>query len=199
MIRTTLLFTCAYLACVLLLVFSWDGLTHAWAAYTGFTDSWLQYVPAVVLGAVTILPWPIFYFLTNRTPAWHKEVLTSGREAPAVVRAVQRTGFSQNNVNYARLILDVHPKGGPPFEAKFELPELRVFLLDKGDTVYVMYDPQNTRHVVLVPHERRARTPETHAKAAPDLTSQLERLASLHQAGQLTLAEFEAAKRKLLG
>ena len=50
-----------------------------------------------------------------------------------------------------------------------------------------------------MPHERRARTAETDANDAPDLTSQLERLANLHRAGQLTREEFDAAKRKLLG
>ncbi len=63
----------------------------------------------------------------------------------------------------------------------------------------VKYDPQNRHHILLVPSKQRAHATQPPAKAAPHLAGELERLARLHDAGQLTAEEYEAAKRKLLG
>lgn len=63
----------------------------------------------------------------------------------------------------------------------------------------VKYDPQNRRHILLAPSKQHADATHPPAKAAPDLAGQLERLGQMRQAGQLTVEEYEAGKRKLLG
>ncbi len=138
--------------------------------------------------------------------SWKKAVLAGGQGAWGIVRKIEGTGMAINNEPYRRLILEVHPPAGAPFEARFELPEFRVATLSSGDNVYVKFDPQNHKHITLAdpPHGAHPAggpkpRPGHSQDPLPDLPSQLERLAKLHAAGHLTAEEFEAAKRQLLG
>lgn len=109
--------------------------------------------------------------------------------------------------------LHFEPPGEPPFEVKQER-RISLFVgqggVGEGARVQVKYDTANKQHVVIlgdsdttpspVPARRSgsAAAYETESPGAA-LARNLTDLSHLHKSGELRDAEFEAAKKKLLG
>ena len=183
-----------------------DGVINLTAGYWNWNSGLLQDLRTAVIIVLLLVPVAILVYLDYHAPAWKKVVHASGQGAWGVVTKIDRLAYNRNYVNYLGVALEVRPAGAAPFKAKLDLPAFSVAGLDPGNSVYVKYDPQNQRHILLAEPPDSADQAGAHAThlapsqkaAAHDLTSQLERLAKLQAAGQLTPEEFEAAKHKLL-
>jgi len=87
--------------------------------------------------------------------------------------------------------------GVAPYEAKFKGTFMLGEIPGVGSAVPLRVDPNNPRHFEAVKDEGGS-----HYEPAPSaddtITDQLQRLAELHRRGDLTDAEFAAAKRRIL-
>lgn len=162
------------------------------------------------LVAIMIPMWLFFKWL-NSVPRWIKTVAATGQPATATLLSVTETGLVINNTRVVvKLHLRVEPPNAPPFEVS---QEKEVSLLTglgdyaAGARLHVKYDPAHPHHLVILGvaaagPDRLARpnaTPAAAPRAAADLTQKLMELSKLHQSGELSAAEYAAAKKKLLG
>jgi hypothetical protein len=154
----------------------------------------------------------IFLLWFYHTPKWEKDLQISGTLAPALVLEVSDTGVrtggsrSRNSgTPWWRVKLQVRPAGDAPFEVTMEKPATKLFGARQGSTINVKYDPDNKKHVVIVQPESQSfnvsgftYSSSNRSTAGRDTAQLLLELVTLHQKGELTDAEFEAAKKKIL-
>jgi hypothetical protein len=73
-----------------------------------------------------------------------------GIQAPAIIRSVEDTRVTYNEINYGvRLHLEVQPPGEPPFEATLDTIVSRVSVPRPGDQLQVIYDPTDRQNITL--------------------------------------------------
>jgi Short C-terminal domain len=127
-----------------------------------------------------------------------------GVRAKGVVVGVNRPLFNQviNDV-YIRRTLRLRierPDGVAPYEARLKATFMLGQIPEPGARLSVLVDPARPQHIELV--GRNATSPRTRNKpqaSEPDVTEQLRKLTTMHNSGDLTDAEFAAAKKRLLG
>ncbi|MBA3869238.1 MAG: SHOCT domain-containing protein [Anaerolineae bacterium] len=173
-----------------------------------------------LIGALIIFGGPIVIFLLwfYHTPKWEKDLQISGTLAKAVVLEVKDTGIRtggsrarNSGTPWWRVKLQVQPAGDSPFEVVMEKSANKLFMVQQGNTINVKYDPNNKKHVVIIQPEGQSFSasgfsyPTSNAsymqngsQSRRDTTQQLLELVTLHQKGELTDVEFEAAKKKIL-
>ena len=80
----------------------------------------------------------------------NRALLANGQPAQATVLNIRDTGTTINNNPVVRLVLEVQPPGGAPFQAETErlIPRLQVPQVQPGAVVAVRYDP-HTKDVAL--------------------------------------------------
>jgi len=163
-----------------------------------------------LIGALIVFGGPIVIFLLwfYHTPKWEKDVQATGTLAQALVLDVKNTGVytgsRYNGTPWWRVTLQVKPTSDMPFEVVLEKPADQFFMVHQGGTINIKYDPNNKKHVVLVKPEVQfaSSTGFTYSNinkqtSGGNVAQQLIELAALHQQGELTDLEFEAAKKKL--
>jgi hypothetical protein len=157
---------------------------------------------AIVIGYAVLLSWQVYRLDWLRS---------NGVHARGVVVDVNRPWFNSviNNV-YIRRTLRLRierPDGVRPYEVRFRGTFMIGDIPSPGATLRVLIDPAHPKHVV-VDSKPAAETQYAAARqtyhaaapaAAPDITDQLRKLTTMHQEGDLTDAEFAAAKKRLLG
>jgi hypothetical protein len=122
----------------------------------------------------------------------------TGARAPAYIVSLEETGTEINDNPRVRIRLRVEPPGEPPFEVERKVLVSRIAIPRQGERVELAYDPADHSRFAF----KRADLTDDQAlpaAAAPDIATQLEKLAGLRQAGVLNDEEFEAAKERLLG
>ncbi len=82
----------------------------------------------------------------------NRSVLARGVRAEAVVLSVSETGTYINRQPLVRLVLEVRPSGGPPFQAQTEtvISLVQIPQVQPGAALLVKYDPA-TQAVALLP------------------------------------------------
>lgn len=185
-------------------------------------------LPAIIVYIVAIMV-PIWFFTRwlNAPPGWTKKVMEEGKTARATVTSVGGGGFRVNGRIVWTIKMRVERLGEEPFEAKLEkmswLPTM-----SEGEQVQVKYDPDHRSHVVILndagaagqmssgryassrstsratldPELEELMRMEEKARSGAsgtNISDELSKLAQLHKSGDLTDAEFESAKKKLLG
>jgi hypothetical protein len=78
-----------------------------------------------------------------------KKLLEAGVLAPALLKDVRDTGVTVNNSPQVKLIFQVNPEGGEPFEASLSQLVSRVNIPQPGLEVFVRYDPANRKKIVI--------------------------------------------------
>ena len=170
-----------------------------------------------IIGAIIVFGAPIVIFLLwfYHAPQWEKDLQASGTLAAAVVVEVKdtgvRTGSRYNGTPWLRVTLQVQPTSDMPFEVVLEKSANQLFGVRRDSKINVKYDPNNKKHVVIVQPESQSAQATGFAYATSnviytqngpvprrDMAQQLLELVKLHQEGELSDAEFEAAKKKLL-
>ena len=93
----------------------------------------------------------IFCVVWNRPAKWEAQLQRSGTRALAVITNVADTGVSTNGGRtiYVRLTLNVQPEGAAAFVATLETANSRVAFMRAGETLSVLYDPSNPKHIVI--------------------------------------------------
>ncbi len=166
-----------------------------------------------IAGYLVVIMIPIWLFMRwmNTSPGWVKEVEANGKPAMATILSVKNTGMVINNTV---AVVNLRLRIEPPDEAAFEVSQQKEISMITGQGSYtpgahfmVKYDPDHRNHVVIL------RDPDstTVYRAGPgsatagtfssgsELTQELAELSQLHKSGELSDAEFAAAKKKLLG
>jgi len=123
-----------------------------------------------------------------------------GRDAPADVVAVRKTGLFVNEDPQVVLKLRVRPPDGAPYEASLKSLVSQVAIPRAGDRVAVRYDPANRARVALLKGgaARPAAGPTPDATPATEVVDHLATIASLRESGVITPDEYETLKRRLL-
>jgi len=133
-----------------------------------------------------------------------------GVRAKGVVIEVKRPLFNTviNNA-YIRRTLRLRierPDGVAPYEAIINGTFMFGEIPQPGAKLPVMVDPLRPQHVELASKTATSETAQPRAtramagpQPAPDVTEQLGKLTAMHRRGDLTDAEFAAAKQRLLG
>jgi len=112
----------------------------------------------IVLIIGMILPWGFFGLLGRRPPGWKHEVLTNGKQAPALVLSITDSGISYGRMEFVvSLRLQVQPGDAPPFETILQTTVSRVSVPVRGDMFLVKYDPANRDHILLLNDSDMAR------------------------------------------
>ena len=183
-------------------------------------------LPAIIVYLVVILiPIWVFAKWINAEPRWMKKVLAEGKQAPATILSVKNTGVVINNTEaIVKLQLRVEPSGEAPFEVSQD-KEISMITgigrYEAGAHLQVKYDPDNKKHLAILSGSAAAPSYSTSQRSASedpelaalaqyetsssevhsagsDVAHDLADLAKLHKNGDLSDAEFEAAKKKLL-
>ncbi len=170
----------------------------------------LQWLALILYTASVMIPVWLFIKWLTAVPGWMKKVEAEGKQATATILSVKNTGTVINNtVALVKLHLRVEPPDEAPFEVSQEkevsmITGLRGY--DPGTHVKVKYDPNNKHHFIISDANLPAGHRATPSSAVPkafhsrsDLTKKLAELSKLHKSGELSDAEFAAAKKKLLG
>jgi len=172
-----------------------------------------------LIGALIVFAGPIVAFMIwfYHTPKWEKDLQVSGTPASALVLEVKdtgvRTGGSRSRgtgTPWLAVKLQVQPGSEAPFQVMLEKSATHLFNVRQGAMVNVKYDPNNKKHVVVVQPDNQfanaagvTYTPNELSDffnmKSKNMTQDLLELVTLHKRGELTDAEFEAAKKKLLG
>jgi len=169
-----------------------------------------QLIGSVLYMAAIFLPFGVLMFIF-RTPEWEKKVLSDGKQAMATIVTADDTDFALGHVPLITLHLHVET----PEETAFDFTSVQrisAFGRKPGTKVPVKYDPQNTDHVIVLrpddytkildPYDQNIRDGwEGYYRidqTDPEISAGLEKLAAMHQQGDLSDAEFESAKQKLL-
>ncbi len=191
------------------LYFVWVMVALAIAFGSSNSDS-LQFLSVILYLVLIMIPVWLFTKWLNYVPRWVKAVEDNGKEAIATVVSVKDTGMI---INRTIVVIKVRLRVEPIDDAPFEITqEKQVSLLTglggyaSGTRVKVKYDPANKKHVVIVGEEVEA-SPHYHATynasspidPKPDVVQELAELSKLHKSGELSDAEFAAAKKKFLG
>jgi hypothetical protein len=119
--------------------------SYAWAQLPLLARvSIIAVVALMVPSTVLLVGAPIVSSRANRV------LLEDGQPAQATILKVRDTGTTINNNPVVRLLLEVQPPGGTPFQAETErlIPRLQIPQIQPGSVVAVRYDPQ-TKAVAL--------------------------------------------------
>jgi hypothetical protein len=159
--------------------------------------SWWALVAAVVIviGYAAWLTWSVY---------GADQLRRDGVRARAVVVEVNKPLFNTviNDV-YIRRTLRVRIErsdGVAPYEARLKGTFMLGKIPDVGATLSVLVDRVRPQRIEMV--GATAASPRTSSKPAAlatDVSEQLRTLAAMHHSGDLTDAEFAAAKKRLLG
>jgi Short C-terminal domain len=84
-----------------------------------------------------------------------------------------------------------------PYEAKYKGRFMIGNIPDEGSMIRLRVDPADPRHFEAVTDEE-GNSSYTPPSTSHTITGQLQQLSDLHRRGDLTDAEFAAAKRKIL-
>jgi hypothetical protein len=134
-----------------------------------------------------------------------------GVPARAIVVEVNRPAFNVviNNVYIRRTLrLRIERSDGvAPYEARLKATFMLGEIPEPGATLPVVVDPVRPQHIELSdtkPTVQQHHSPVTRTPAGPpvparEITEQLQKLTSMHRGGDLSDAEFVAAKKRLLG
>jgi len=171
--------------------------------------------PLTILLYLFLIMTPIWLMgkFQNRTPGWIKRVQDEGKDATATIIKVGDTGITINNRVVVILVqMRVEPlAGGEPFEI---ILEKNISILSgfgdfyEGAKFKVKYDPNNKKHVVFMKdfstsnysHGSTSTNYESQntGHGGENIEKQLGKLSNLHKSGELSDAEFEQAKKKIL-
>jgi hypothetical protein len=156
----------------------------------------MTWIPlAFMLGAMGI-GLIAYVIIINWSPSWTRDVKDNGQKAMATVVNINDTSMDLGRRNfYVTLHLRVQPSNNVPFEISLDTRVSRVAIPRVGDTYMVKYDPENRDHLVLLDWANTISTGTSRA----NMTQELTHLAELHRKGDLSDAEYAAAKRKLIG
>src|SRR5262249_32964125 len=102
--------------------------------------------------------------------------------------------------------LRVEPRGESSFETSLDKLISWLAVPSVGEQLQVKYDPDNTKHIVILEDSNAApvmsstsySSASSYSSPAKTIDQELSNLARLHQNGDLSDAEFEKAKKKLL-
>jgi hypothetical protein len=178
--------------------------TMPFAADWSAPVSWWALVicAAIVVGYAAWLTWAVY-----RADGLRRD----GVRARAVVVEVKRPVFNVviNNVYIRRTLrLRIERSDGlAPYEARLKATFMLGEIPEPGATLSVVVDPVRPQHIELAStkeavqqhHSPVTRTPAGLPAPAPDIAQQLQKLTSMHRGGDLSDAEFAAAKKRLLG
>jgi len=213
MVMKILLFVVLYIFWVMASLFIVFGLFGSIV----FGDQPAGVVPlvAIVVYLVMIMIPVLLFNKWGMKPLWVNKVLAEGVQAPATILSVTNTSLRINYRRIARVKLRVEPFGEEPFEA--ELEDTWFARPPSSGNVQVKYDPNHKKHVVIldssVVNSGASLDPELQAlydlesrdvqrggrAAGASMSEEISNLARLHKNGDLSDAEFERAKKKLLG
>lgn len=168
------------------------------------TTDGFEWVAIGLYLVLIMVPMALFIWWVVAPPGWVKKVEANGQSAPATILSVKNTGVVINNtIAVVKLQLRVEPPNAAPFEVSVDKEISMITGLGgyaAGGRVMVKYDPANHNHLVIVGEPD---TPaDSHGAASnyrSDVTDKLAELSRLHKSGELTEAEYAAAKKKLLG
>lgn len=207
MILKVLGFVAGYIAWIMLvMIFIFNTPTVAPALGIHDTKTGTE-IPPLVIGIMLvafIAPSLLFNRVVNGKPRWTKGVLADGKQASATITRVDDTGLTINNTYYVKLHLRVEPSGESSFEAVITAPVSRIAVPSNGDTLWVKYDPKNKKHITILdqtdvqPLSEQPSYQTLRSSPVTDVANELAKLAELHRNGDLTDAEYQAAKKKLL-
>jgi hypothetical protein len=182
-----------FLASIMPFATDWSAPASWWA---------LVICAAIVVGYATWLTWSVYEF---------DRLIRDGVRAKGVVIEIKRPLFNTviNNA-YIRRTLRLRierPDGAAPYEAIIKGTFMFGEIPQPGAKLPVMVDPVRPQHVefasrTVTSETNRPRATRTMAgpqNLAPDVTDQLGKLTAMHRRGDLTDAEFAAAKNRLLG
>lgn len=157
---------------------------------------------AIVVGYATWLTWSVYGF---------DRLTRDGVRAKAVVIEVKRPLFNTviNDV-YIRRTLRLRierPDGTAPYEVTLKDTFMLGEIPQPGARLSVLVDPLRPQHVEFASktatsksnQPRSTRTMGRTQQLEPDITEQLRKLTTMHRSGDLSDAEFAAAKKRLLG
>lgn len=177
------------------------------------SEGYLNPLGLVLYIALIMVPIWLFNKWFNGVPSWVAKVRAEGKQAPATILSVKETGMIINRtIDVVKVQLLVEPSGEPPFEVK---QERRISLfsgfggLREGAHVQVKYDPNNKQHVVIMDDAdsplnfalaSKSSSTASYGTESPGsaMARNLAELSHLHKSGELSDAEFETAKKKLL-
>jgi hypothetical protein len=182
-----------FLASIMPFAADWSAPASWWA---------LVICAAIVIGYATWLTRSVYVF---------DRLIRDGVRAKGVVIEVKRPLFNTviNNA-YIRRTLRLRierPDGAAPYEAIIKGTFMFGEIPAPGARLPVMIDPLRPQHIEFASTAATSGTnqPRATQKAgrpqgvAPDVTAQLGKLTAMHRSGDLTDAEFAAAKQRLLG
>jgi hypothetical protein len=182
-----------FLASIMPFAADWSAPASWWA---------LVLCAAIVIGYATWLTRSVYEF---------DRLSRDGVRAKGVVIEVKRPLFNTviNNA-YIRRTLRLRlerPDGTPAYEATIKGTFMFGEIPAPGARLSVLIDPLRPQHVEFAStaatsstnQPRVTRTAGRPQGLAPDVTAQLGKLTAMHRSGDLTDAEFAAAKQRLLG
>lgn len=140
----------------------------------------------VVLVVIALVMWS---FLRTISP----QKIRNGITAPARVLEVHDTGVSINDNPQVRLVVEVMPKSGSPFQAdvKTLVSRLNAALVQPGIEAVVEFDP-------LKPTRIQLSSLDLKPVALNDAESRLRELTRLYDEGLITGEEFRAKREEVL-
>lgn len=175
-------------------------------------------LPAIIVYIVVIMIPVLLFNRSMGKPGWVKTVQVEGTLASAKVISVNYTGVRLNHRSIYRVKLRVEPRDAEAFEVSME--DTWFGRPSAGSTIQVKYDPNHKQRVVMLDFSlvnssvnRAGLDPELQAlydlessmahregsSAKTNISDELANLARMHKNGDLSDAEFERAKQKLLG
>jgi Short C-terminal domain len=161
-----------------------------WAA--PISPWWLIACAAIVVG----YSW-WFYRSIARGQALQRDGVPARGVVLKVQKPVMNVVVNSAYIRRTLLLRIERDDGVPPYETKykglFELGDVP----EPGSVLRLRVDPADPRHVEAVNSGGESSYPPA-AHSSDSITEQLHRLAELHRRGDLTDAEFTAAKRRIL-
>jgi hypothetical protein len=104
-----------------------------------------------ITGAIFIIVFGWVYFAFFRGLGGSKKILETGLPAQATILEVRDTGVTVNNDPQIKLILQVNPQTGMPYqvEVKLLISRLETYKFQPGMVLPVKYDPNDTSKVAI--------------------------------------------------
>jgi hypothetical protein len=168
-------------------------------------------LPAIIVYGVVIMIPVLLFNRSMGEPGWVKTVRADGKAASATVLSVSYSGVRLNRRYIYKVKLRVEPRDDEAFEVSMD--DTWFGHPSEGSKIQVKYDPKHKQHVVILSSSpanwgvnRAGLDPELQAlynletsAAKTNISDELANLARMHKNGDLSDAEFERAKQKLLG
>jgi hypothetical protein len=181
-----------FLASIMPFAADWSAPVSWWA---------LVACAAIVIGYATWLTWSVYDY---------DRLMGDGVRTRAVVIEVKRPLFNTviNNA-YIRRTLRLRierPDAAAPYDTTIKGTFMFGDIPAAGEKLWVMIDPKRPQHVEFASKTATSQTNQPRVtrpaarpqQLAPDITAQLGKLTAMHRSGDLTDAEFAAAKHRLL-